>query len=62
MPLACYLSFVKGYNVNAVKVGETPLKTPKIVHKKAKENVELKTMLENIDAYDGTPNGQKEFR
>jgi hypothetical protein len=62
MPVACYLSFVKGYNVNAVKVGERPLDTPKIIHKRAKENAELKTILDNIDAYDGTANGQKEFR
>ena len=55
MPVMCYISFVKGYNIAAVKSGEKPImRKPK----KIKHECEYETLMKNIENYDGTGNGQ----
>ena len=59
-PILAVFSFVKGYNMKAEKVAEKPLKVlPEAPKKEPKGDPKLMTLLENIDAYDGTGKGQK---
>lgn len=62
VPLTGVYCFIKGYNLKAEKEGDTPIKTPRIVPKKAPKGDErLQTLLFNIDNYDGTAAGQKDI-
>lgn len=62
MPILSVWCFIKGYNLKADKLGEKPIQSRRAIHKTPKENKELKTLLGNIEAFDGTSNGQKEFK
>ena len=59
IPIACFYSFVKGYNLRAEKHGEKPIKAPTRPKKSPKGDQRLEQLLANIDAYDGTEKGQK---
>lgn len=64
MPIVGVWCFIKGYNVVSVKNEEKPIvvRKPRLKSHKAPtgdKNTEI--LLANIEAYDGTSNGQKDF-
>lgn len=69
-PILSVFCFIKGYNIGARETNKPEIKieTPKQKIEKAKENKKaaenrkrLNTLLENIENYDGSSKGQKEF-
>ena len=62
MPILSIWCFIKGYNLKADKLGEKRIETPKMPQKRPKTNKEYATLMCNIDAFDGTAQGQKEFK
>ena len=61
-PVLCIVSFTVGYNANAAETGKRIDKPKLLPKKKPKGDVELETLLHNINVYDGTANGQKDFK
>lgn len=61
MPIVGIACFIEGYNLKAEKTGEKPIKKEFIPKKQPKGNPEIETLLHNINQYDGTSNGQREF-
>ena len=62
LPIMSYLSFIEG-----MKCAKSDVKVPNLpkIRKKPKqtaENARLNDILSNIEAYDGTSNGQKEIK
>ena len=62
LPIMSYLAFIEG-----MKCAKSVVKVPNLtkIRKKPKqtaENARLNDILSNIEAYDGTSNGQKEIR
>lgn len=62
LPIMSYLAFIEG-----MKCAKSDVKVPNLpkIRKKTKqtaENKRLNDILSNIEAYDGTSNGQKEIR
>ena len=62
LPTMSYLSFIEG-----MKCAKSDVKVPNLpkIRKKPKqtaENARLNDILSNIEAYDGTSNGQKEIK
>lgn len=71
MPILSIFCFIKGYNIGAkeTKKPEIKVETPKQMlerHREDKANEQKRRkrqiLLENIDAFDGTSKGQKEFK
>lgn len=62
MPILSVWCFIKGYNLKADKLGEKRIETPKMPRKKSMQDKEYATLMSNIDAFDGTEQGQKEFK
>lgn len=69
-PILSVFCFIKGYNIGARETHKPEIKieTPKQKIERAKENKKaaenrkrLNTLLENIENYDGSSKGQKEF-
>ena len=62
LPIMSYLAFIEG-----MKCAKSDVKVPNLpkIRKKPKqtaENARLNDILSNIEAYDGTSNGQKEIK
>lgn len=62
LPTMSYLAFIEG-----MKCAKSDIKVPNLpkIRKKPKqtaENARLNDILSNIEAYDGTSNGQKEIK
>ena len=62
LPTMSYLAFIEG-----IKCAKSDVKVPNLpkIRKKPKqtaENARLNDILSNIEAYDGTSNGQKEIK
>ena len=62
LPTMSYLAFIEG-----MKCAKSDVKVPNLpkIRKKPKqtaENAKLNDILSNIEAYDGTSNGQKEIK
>ena len=62
LPIMSYLAFIEG-----MKCAKSDVKVPSLpkIRKKPKqtaENARLNDILSNIEAYDGTSNGQKEIK
>ena len=62
LPIMSYLAFIEG-----MKCAKSDIKVPKLpkIRKKPKQTAEsnrLNDILANIEAYDGTSNGQKEIK
>lgn len=70
-PILSVFCFIKGYNIGAreTRKPEIKVETPKQAVKRRKtekeaeaKRIHAETLLANIDAFDGTSRGQKEFR
>ena len=61
MPLVGCFCFVKGYNLKAEKTGERPIQGPRWPKRKPKGDRNLETLLHNIEQYDGSSSGQRDF-
>lgn len=63
-PFMCTWCFIKGYNTIAIKTGEktVKVKTPNKQVKQSDSSLEAEILLANIERYDGTSEGQKEFK
>lgn len=70
-PILSVFCFIKGYNIGAreTKKPEIKIETPKEVVRRKKTEKEAdekrrraEILLSNIDVFDGTSKGQKEFR
>ena len=59
-PLVGVFCFIKGYNLKAEKLSEKPIKLPSRTEVPEVDE-RLQTLLNNIDAYDGTEKGQVEI-